>query len=159
MKKRNIVLSTILAGTVLSVAAAGIASAEPGAGCGGPGHHASYHHGGKGHGFGHMFKRLNLTDAQRDQMFQIRYAQEPAMRAKMKELRKGRQALRDAAKAENYDPQQVQTLAQAQAKTLAEMMVMRTETQHKIYAVLTPAQRQQFDQMRKHRGDRGHRGF
>jgi Spy/CpxP family protein refolding chaperone len=159
MKKRNIVLSTILAGSVLSVAAVGIANADPSGGCGARGHHASMHEGRMGHGgFGHMFKRLNLTEAQRDQIFQIRYAQKPAMRAKMKELRSGRQALRAAATAENYDAQKVQTLAQAQAKTLADMMVMRTETSHKIYAVLTPEQRQQLSQMRQHRGDRDGRG-
>lgn len=165
MKKRNIVLSTILAGSVLSVAAVGIASAGPGGNCGARGHHTSMHEGRMGHGgFGHAFKRLNLTEAQRDQMFQIRYAQKPAMRAKMKELHAGREALRAAATAENYDAQKVQTLAQAQAKTLTDMMVMRTETSHKIYTVLTPEQRQQLSQMREHRGDRdsrgeGHRGF
>ncbi len=153
MKKRNIVLSTILAGTVFSVASVGIARAEPRGGCGAQGHHTSVQEGHMGHdGFGHKFKRLNLTEAQRDQMFEIRYAQKPAMRSKMKELHRARQALREAATADNYDLRQVQTLAQAQAKTLAEMIVMRTETRHKIYAILTPEQRQQLSQMREHRG-------
>jgi protein CpxP len=159
MKKRNIVLSTILAASLLTVAGAGIASADSHRHCGfgHHGHHAGAMFGGGGMHRGampHMFKRLNLTDAQRDQVFKIMYAAMPAKHDKMKQLRDGRRALHDAAMASNYDAAKVRALADAEAKTIADLMVLRTETFHKVLGVLTPAQREQLGKARGHRHGR-----
>lgn len=154
MKKRNMVLSTILAGSILTLAGAGIASAESHRHCGygSHGYHghagAMFEHGGMHRGGMHrMFKRLDLTEAQRDQMFKIMYAEMPAKHAKMKALREARQALRTAARSSTYDAKKVHTLAEAQGKAIADLIVMRTETFHKMLGVLTPKQREKLTQL------------
>lgn len=161
MNKRRIVLSTVLAGSVLALSATGIANANDSRACG---HgfnqqHNGYSHAGmfkhRGGGLRHMLHRLKLTEGQRDKIFEIRYAQKPALRAKMKEMRKHHQALRSATMGENYDAGRVQELAQAQGKSIGELIAMRAETMHRIYDVLTPEQRKQVDEWQQHRRGNG----
>lgn len=158
MKKRNVFLSSILAVAVLGLLAAGVGNARSY----GERDHDRRHHAGEDYGMHrggelrHLLKRLDLTDEQRDQIFELKHAQRPAMRDKVKELRKGHRTLRAAAMAQDYDARQVRQLADTQAKLIADLMVMRTETFHKIYALLTPEQQQKFGQWKDKR--RGHFG-
>lgn len=159
MKKRNIVLTTVLAGSVLTLAATGVVTANPRGDCGhgfAAPHGAMFHGGGRhGHGMGLLTRRLNLTQAQRDKIFQIRYAAQPTVRDKMKELRQARLALRDAAMSDTYDAGQVHKLAQAQANVMADLIAMRTETRNRIYHVLTPEQQAQVKQWQQNGPGRG----
>lgn len=164
MKRRNAILGTLLAGSVASLTLSGIAFASPDKGF--DGHrcerdasmHATIHggmHGGMmkhaGTRLHRMLAKLDLSDAQRDQVFNIVYKQIPELRAKKIALRKGRLALREASQSDNYDTQRIRELADAQAKTLSELMVMRAETFHKVSAVLTPEQREHLRQMQARR--------
>jgi len=158
MKKRNVFLSSILAVAVLGLLAAGVGNARPY----GERDHERHHSGGEHHGMQrggdlrHLLKRLDLSEEQRDQIFELKHAQRPAMRDKVKELRQGRSALRAAAMAKDYDARQVRQLADAQAKLIADLMVMRTETFHRIYGLLTPEQQQKLAEWKDKR--RGHFG-
>lgn len=159
MKKRNLIIAGTLAAG-LAAAAAGAVNAHqrggfgpgydgpPGAACqgagfGGPGH------GGPGFdlsglgGMGRMhglMRALDLSGEQRDKIFDLMYAQVPAARDKLKELRTGHDALHEATVAKNYDPAKVRELANAQSKLIADLIVMKTETFNKAYALLTPEQ-------------------
>ncbi|HQU16888.1 MAG: Spy/CpxP family protein refolding chaperone [Gammaproteobacteria bacterium] len=159
MKKRNIVLTTVLAGSVLALSAAGMATAIGDPHCGHAGFERHAHRDGgfrhRGAAFGYMLRQLDLSDAQRDKIFKIRYAQEPALREKFKELRKGRDALRAAALSEPYRAEQVLALAEAQAKTMGALIAMRMETIHRIYRVLTPEQRMRVARWQQHHGGTG----
>ncbi len=161
MKPRNLVLGSVLAVSTLALLTTGIVNAGPYGDCDAPfgARHATLERrgpppGGPTH---HLLKRLNLTDEQRDQIFEIHHAQQPAVREKMEALRKGREALRNAAMAENYDSKAVHALADRQAETKAELMVMRNATFNRIYALLTPEQREQIEQMMEKRGEGFHR--
>jgi Spy/CpxP family protein refolding chaperone len=144
MKKRNVIIGSVVG--LVALAAIGVAGARPGGFCGaGLGADHSPFAGPMMHGHGHghlrhLMRQLDLTEEQRDKVFDILYAQVPAAREKTRELREGREALVSAAMSGNYDPQQVRTLADAQAKPISDLIVMRTETLNKIYAVLTPEQ-------------------
>jgi protein CpxP len=98
-----------------------------------------------------MMGRLDLSEQQRDKIFEISYAQEPAVRDKLKALRKVRETLRESATAENYDAQHVRDLADQQAKIQADLAVMRTETFHRIYGLLTPEQKQKLATLKEGR--------
>lgn len=102
---------------------------------------------------------LNLSEAQRDQIFKIRHEQEPALHEKMKTLHRTHQELRQLGDAEQYSSAKVKALADEQARTLADLTVMRAETQHRIFMLLTPEQKQQLAKQREarqaHRDARG----
>jgi Spy/CpxP family protein refolding chaperone len=109
--------------------------------------------GGPGHLRG-LMRALDLNDEQRDKIFDLMYAQVPAARDKLKELRTGHDALHEATVAKNYDPAKVRELANAQAKMIADLIVMKTETFNKAYALLTPEQQKKVAEFK----DRGRRG-
>lgn len=157
MKKRNLTIGAVAASALIALTAVGTVNARPqghcesgfgGAHAGGSGDHMM------GKRLRRMMHKLDLSEAQRDQIFEIMHERMPAAREKMKELRKGRDALHDAARAESYDSEQARALAEAQAAVLAELMVMRTETFNQIYGVLTPEQREKAAQWRKERHGR-----
>lgn len=164
MKKRLSPLST----TAALLAAAGIAltmplaahadpSDGPPARCGfGPMGHGG--HGGFG-GFGGFSERklrgLDLTEAQQDKIFNLRHAQEPAMRAKIKELREARSNLEALTHAPAYDEAKVRALTDKSATVMAELARMHARTEFDIYQILTPEQRKQLEERQKWRDERG----
>ena len=161
MKPRNLVLGSVLAVSTLGLLTTGIVNAGPYGGCDAPfgARHATLErHGPRPGGPAHnLLKRLDLTDEQRDRVFEIHHAQQPAVREKMEALRKGREALRNAAMAENYDSKAVHALADRQAGVKAELIVMRNATFNRIYTLLTPEQREQIKLMKEKRGTGGQR--
>jgi Spy/CpxP family protein refolding chaperone len=120
--------------------------------------HARFQGGGH-HGDGEMrgLRALDLTEAQRDQIFKIRHEQAPAFRDQMKKVRASRDELRKLALADKFDQAAVRRAADTQAKAMSDLAVLRAQTTNRVRAVLTPEQRTKLDQMREHRhqGPRG----
>jgi protein CpxP len=102
-------------------------------------------------------RRLDLTEAQRDQVFKIFHDGAPAMREQMKTARRAGQELRQAALSPNFDRARARQLADAQAKATSEMAFMRAQRMSQVVAILTPDQRQKLEQLRS-RGERRQRG-
>ncbi|HJV92256.1 MAG TPA: Spy/CpxP family protein refolding chaperone [Azonexus sp.] len=122
-------------------------------------------HGGSGH---HMMggtmmpphlRGLNLTEAQQDKVFEIMHGQAPGMRDKAKALRKAEGDLQALSAAPDYSEAKARTLADAAAKAMAEMALLRAKTDRQVFEVLTPEQRKQLAEMKpaeespRHRGD------
>lgn len=105
----------------------------------------------RGHGGDAMMhmRALGLSEAQQDQIFKIRHDAEPAMREQMKQLRKSRDDLRQLAMADKFDDAKARQAADAQAKALSTMAVMRAQNMNRVRQVLTPEQRSKMDQMRE----------
>ncbi len=101
-------------------------------------------------GPGMPFRELNLSEAQRDQIFKIHYEQMPAMREQMKQIEKARNDLRQIAMADKFDEARARQAADAQAKAMSAMALMRAQSMNRVRQVLTPEQRQKMDQMREH---------
>lgn len=99
-------------------------------------------------GMQRMLRGLDLTEAQRDQIFEIRHAQAPAMRAQMKAVHAARKDLRELALAPAYDAAKAQASADALAKATSQMALMRIDTMRKVLAVLTPEQRKTLEERR-----------
>jgi Spy/CpxP family protein refolding chaperone len=118
--------------------------------------YAQMQRGPHGHEGGRMMRQLDLTEAQRDQIFRIRHESAPAMRERMKSARAAQQALRQAAADPNADSGRIRQLADAVGKAHADAAVARVETHRKVLAILTPEQRSKLEQSR--RDGRGHRG-
>ena len=104
------------------------------------------------HGGPMMFLRgLDLTEAQRDQVFQIFHEQAPAFHEQMKQVRQARQNLMKLAAAPSYDESQVRQAADVQAKALSALAVMHAQTVHRVRDILTPEQRARLDERAERR--------
>ena len=106
------------------------------------------HHGGP---MMHL-RGLDLSEAQRDQVFRIFHEQAPAVHEQMKQAHSARQELMKLAAAERFDEGRARQIADTQAKAIATLAVMRAQTTHRVREILTPEQRTRMDQMRERRG-------
>lgn len=91
---------------------------------------------------------IDLTEAQRDKIFEIMHAQAPTVRQKAKEARTAREALRDLAMSPQYDEGRARALAAEGAKADADLALLRVRSDHEIFALLTPEQRQTVQEMK-----------
>jgi Spy/CpxP family protein refolding chaperone len=104
-----------------------------------------------------MLRGLDLTEAQRDQVFKIFHAEAPAMRERMKATRAAQEELRKASAAQSFDSARVRQLADAVGKAHADAAYARAETMSRVLAVLTPEQRTKLNERREHGPRRGPR--
>lgn len=98
--------------------------------------------------------RLDLSDAQRDQIRAILDAERESMRTLREATQQSREATRDALHAEKVNAGEVRRLAHEQADRRVDLQLARQQTREKIDAVLTAEQRQQLQQQREQRQQR-----
>ena len=147
---RKTIAAALCAGG-LGLAMGAHAQPAPEGGMQGPQHGGMHQRWGGRHGGDEMrgLRALDLTEAQRDQIFKIRHDQAPAFRDQMKKVRASHEELQKLALADKFDPAAVRRAADTQAKAMSELAVMRAQTTNRVRAVLTPEQRTKLDQMRE----------
>jgi len=89
-----------------------------------------------------MFKDLNLTDAQKTQIRDIMKSQRDQMKRPSVEERR---AMHDIIASDSFDKAKAQAQVDKMAKQNKARMLAHMETQNKIYNILTPEQKKQFD--------------
>ncbi len=116
-----------------------------------------HHHG----GFERLAKKLDLSDAQKAQVKQIKEAGKAKVQPLRENMKSIRQQLNAATADGNFNEAQVQTLATQQANIMAQLTVERERTKSQIYAVLTPEQQTQAkalkEQMKERRQEKRQR--
>lgn len=149
MKHKKLIIGSTLGAGLLILGTTTILQASPMRGCEAGAQHAMFQsgHGQRG-GPMKMLRKLNLTEEQSDKVFELMHEQKPAMRDKMKEMREGRKAIREAVMSDTYNAKQVNQLADKQGKLVAEMIKMRTRNFNQIYSLLTPEQKVKAKEMR-----------
>ena len=122
----------------------------------GGGHHAhgKWAHGKRGHG-DRFLRGLDLSDEQRDRIFEIRHAAAPKMREQAKTLRETRGEFAKLALSADYDEAKVKALADRNAQAISEMAQLRARNMNEIYQVLTPEQRTKVQERQARRASRG----
>jgi Spy/CpxP family protein refolding chaperone len=101
-------------------------------------------HRGHGEPGARMFRHLDLSAAQREQVSKIFQEQAPAFKERVQADRAAHDALRKAA----VDPAaDIRPLADAAGKAHAEVAVLRAETMRKVIPLLTPEQRTKLEQV------------
>ena len=108
-----------------------------------------HHHKGRHHGMHRFLEKLNLTDAQKDQIHAIVTEERANIKPLVQKLKEGRNELRAATKEGAFDEQQVRSLASKQASTITEMIVAKQRMKARIFKVLTPEQRAQAQKLRE----------
>ncbi|WP_083458862.1 Spy/CpxP family protein refolding chaperone [Amantichitinum ursilacus] len=104
---------------------------------------------------GLMLAGLDLTDAQRDQIWKLHYAAEPTAHTQFETLRKTHKALRDLLQSNDYSDAKAQQLVQQQAQAQATLELNRIKTQRAVLALLTPEQKQKLQERMKDRAEHG----
>ncbi len=96
-----------------------------------------------------FLRGLALNEIQRDEIFTILHEQAPKVRQKMKSLHASQEVLRKLALSNRFDDAKAISLADAAAKDMAELSLLRARADQMIYALLTAEQRQQMKNMRE----------
>ena len=111
------------------------------------------HHKGPGmHNEMMMFKDLNLTDAQKQQIRDIRKGERDQMKRPPLEERR---AMHDIIASDSFDKAKAEAQIDKMAEQHKARMLAHMETQNKIYNILTPEQKKQFNaNFEKHLTDR-----
>ncbi len=143
MKKRNLIISSILAGSIFTIGVVGIAHA-----CNGPGGHGGHQRGGE---MMPMMRMFDLTMEQREAIRNIKTKQREQMRVTRDEMKNIQRALFEQTSTEYYDATKVRELADVKAKLMADMIVKRSETMNRIRKELTPEQAAKMDSMKQRR--------
>ena len=98
--------------------------------------------------------RIELSEAQQDKVFELMTANLPAERAKTKLARKAMDDLRKLGAADTFDPIKARELAATHSQAVADLLVMRAETEAKVRALLTTEQRSRIDAAERDGGGR-----
>lgn len=146
-------MKSILAGVL---AAASLALAIPAAQAQ-PFEHGRAVHAHQARGGMGMLRGLDLSQAQRDQIFKIIHDRAPAMREQMKAVRAAHEELRNATTAPSFDSARARQAADAVGKAQTDAAYARAETMSRVLAVLTPEQRTKLEQRRERGPRRGPR--
>lgn len=102
---------------------------------------------------GAAFQRVNLTDAQRDQIFQIRHDQAPEMHKLKNTERAASTKLRELSRAATFDEAQAQAAAKDLGQAQGQLALLRAKQHAQIQAVFTPEQREQLKKSFEQRRD------
>jgi len=102
-----------------------------------------------------LLRGLNLSEAQRDQVFQIFHDQAPAFHEQMKQVRQAREQLMSLARSDGYDEARARQAADGLGKAESAMALLRVQTMRRVRDILTPEQRAKADEMmQRHHGSR-----
>lgn len=126
---------------------------------GGGKHHND--HGGKnscGMKGGHaMFRGLDLTDAQKQEMKELRKTNREAMHSEMAsrhgEMQTQHQKMQQLVLADNFDESAVRALAEQMTEQQVERRVTMLKQRHEMLQILTPAQKTKYQQLQAERSE------
>lgn len=159
MKARNIIL-TITAAALIAAPGVLFAQQGPGGGgtCDGEGPHGPAGQGGP-HGEGsfgsnaahgllrmlpRLAERLELSDAQKDQIHAIIDAQKPALEALKDQASAARDIFHDTYEVGDYDEAAFRMFFESQAQLHVEMQLIGAETVSQVWDILTPEQQEEL---------------
>lgn len=91
---------------------------------------------------------LNLSEAQRDRVFEIMHGTAPAMREKVKAVRNAEESLRRLVLSAEYTEPKARALSDGAAKAMAELALARAMAERQIYEVLSAGQRSQLAKLK-----------
>jgi protein CpxP len=115
-----------------------------------PGKHSfGRFHGRHGRGGGDAWQRLNLTEAQKTQVQQIRESYRERTQSLRQELRAKKQELRQANLGDTFNEALTMQVLTESAALEAKLMGERFKMRQEMLALLTPEQKNQLEQMRE----------
>jgi Spy/CpxP family protein refolding chaperone len=152
MKYRNLILTTLLAGSLTTAGFVTISHAGP---------HCGEHKGAYGDGTGYregrhdplqrLMHHVDLTDAQQSEIKAIIETSRTDTENVRQQLLDSRKVMRNLVTGSDYNIDKVRELADQQAKLRAELTVARIDTMHRSLQVLTAEQQARLAKLREQR--------
>jgi Spy/CpxP family protein refolding chaperone len=152
MKHRNLILTTLLAGSLATAGIITVSHAGP---------HCGERSGAYGEGMGHsegrhdplqrLMHQVDLTDAQQSEIKAIIETSRTDTENVRKQLLDSRKAMRNLVTGSDYNIEKVRELADQQATLRAELTVARIDTMHRTLQVLTDEQQAKVAKLREQR--------
>ncbi len=105
-------------------------------------------------GFERMAEKLNLTDAQKEQVKQITEASRAKVKPLMEDMRANHQQLKSLTENGQFDQVQVQKIANRQGEIAAQIIVEKERTKWEIFQILTVEQQTQAKQLKEQMEER-----
>ncbi|MDI1308004.1 MAG: Spy/CpxP family protein refolding chaperone [Methylotenera sp.] len=99
---------------------------------------------------------LDLTSAQKDQLFNLNHAQIPVTRDQHKQHQQLMKELRETAQAEKFDDAKIQQLSDKAAKLEKEKVLAWARHDSQVFALLTPEQRKKAREFKMEERRFGH---
>lgn len=93
-------------------------------------------------------RQLDLSEAQRDRVFEIMHGQAPAMRKKVKAARNAEESLRKLVVSAEYTEPKARELSDEAARVTADLSLARAKAERQIYEMLTVEQRSQLAKLK-----------
>jgi protein CpxP len=162
MKGMNKIKATALAAALTVAAGAPIAIAQTQGGSEGGWHRRHGGFGGRGGMKGEFFGNLDLTDAQKAQLKQVRETHRQAIEPLAQQIRTKRQELRQLGDGATFDEAAAQAKLTEIAALEAKLMGERFRVRQEMLNVLTPEQKAQLEQRKaefKQKRAEGKRGW
>lgn len=97
----------------------------------------------------HMADVLDLTDAQQAQIKDMWKAEQPTIMPLVQQLADAHKQMVAVTAAGKFDQAQVQSIANQQAQTIAQLIVEKQRLQSKVYAILTPDQQAKMQRIQQ----------
>lgn len=146
----TVIIAAVLAGSLAAAVPAFARDMGPHGDCAHDGPGMTGMHGGdpEAH-IDHMVRALNLSATQRDAVRAIVDKHRAESRALHDRMADNHKQLRALTAQGDADAAKVRTLADAQGKNMADMIVLHARMQAEIDKVLTPAQREQMQKQRR----------
>lgn len=141
----------LVAGAVLLAATLGTIVYAQGDGPGQPGPFGHLRHGMRGFP---LFGRLELTEAQREQVRDIMERYQEQMRATGRQLHEAHEAQRAAVEAIPVNEGLIRSTTQALANAQTEMALLHARIHNDVWAILTPEQQEKAKQLKGERESR-----
>ncbi len=114
----------------------------------------------KSHGGDHlarMFNKLDLSDEQKSRVDEIIAAEKEKVAPLRTELKEGRLAIKEASLAVPFDENRVRDLLEQKEAVRTELMVSKARTKNALFALLTPEQQKEAQEMFDRKEKRHHR--
>ena len=152
MKHRNLILTTLLAGSLATAGFVTVSHAGPQCGdrSGAYGEGGGYSDG-RHDPLKRLMHDVKLTDAQQSEIKTIIEASRTDTETVRQQLLDNRKAMSDLVTGSDYNIEKVRELADQQAKLRAELSVARIDAMHRTLQVLTAEQQAEIAKMREQR--------
>lgn len=111
-------------------------------------------HRGERGGFGRMAEKLNLTEAQKEQVKQIMEASRAKVQPLREQMKANHQKMEAATANGQFDEAAVSAIAQEQATIGAQLIVEKERAKSQMFQILTAEQKVQFEQFKSQMKDR-----
>lgn len=155
MKRRNLILTTLLAGSLAagSYATVSLAGSDCNHRNGGHAERMNYD---KGHHdpVKRLMRQVDLSEGQQAEIKAIVESSREGNKQAREQMRESRKAMHELATSDSYNIEQVRTLADQQARLKADLTVARIDSMHRVQQVLTPEQKTKLAELRAERKDK-----